>query len=668
MEEACEPRSGGSRDGLGSGPVSGKRWRWLVALGLVAVVAHAPGLGGVFIFDDHVAIVENPALESLAVTSPPGNPLAGRPLVVLSFSLNVVAGGGTLEPFGFHLVNLALHVVNAFLLFMLLEWWVARLPGVAHLRPSGLRVAAAGITAIWAAHPLSVDSVTYLTQRTELLCSLGYLVLLVGYVRADRSRGWAITSVVGGVIGLLSKEVIVTAPLIALLLDRAFLATSWREVFRRRRLLHLAYAAIAAGVLAITATGPRAETAGFHTDVTVLDYLLAQSEVVLSYLRTLVWPLRPIFDYGEARPVSFADVWPFTVTTALLCLASIELWRRSPPWGFFALWYWVLLAPSSSFVPILTEVGAERRVYLAMVGPLVLLIGGAVRWARLRKAGELLRVGEFGAVLTIVVPLGVVLCTVRTALWSATFQEEIGPWLASTVARPEVHRAWYNAGILAIEAGETHRGRELLTRAVELDPRAIPSSRALAVVCLRQRDFARALRVLRDGGAATSDDPEFAFAFARAAEAMGRGFEAHDAYRRCLEHLERVPAAQRNWYELQSRVALGWLGATHPDRRVRGRGDPLVDIHAAIAVSNANPALDNAACVDAWAAAVARQGEPRRAVQILDRLLPSARANYAPETIRALEARRALYASGQPYTRVVPEPGNSPQDGLRPDL
>jgi hypothetical protein len=134
--------------------------------------------------------------------------------------------------------------------------------------------------------------------------------------------------------------------------------------------------------------------------VTPWVYLLNQAVMIVHYLRLTFWPSGMVLDYGVPRALTLAQVAPQMVFVTLLGLLTIVALVRAPAAGFLGAWFFVTLAPSSSIVPIHTEVGAERRMYLASMALVVLTVvtlhrsverrirasAGGGRWAR--AAGE----------------------------------------------------------------------------------------------------------------------------------------------------------------------------------------------------------------------------------------------------------------------------------------
>jgi protein O-mannosyl-transferase len=367
-------------DGEGSltaSPIA--RVRLCAAIIVVAgLAAYANAISIPFVLDDESSVVQNPDIRSLTdsrVLFPTANsPTAGRPLVSLSFALNYAAG--QLDPRGYHAVNLALHLLCALLVFGLVRRTLL-LPALAEGRfgAASLEVAFAAAL-LWVVHPLTSEVMNYVTQRTESMMALCLLATVYASLRAylaPASR-WHGAAIVACLLGALCKETMVVAPLLVVCFDRAYLYASWREAFRERISLYLGLAASWFLLASLIWSGPRAAVGGFSAGVEPWTYLLNQSVVIVDYLRLAVWPVGLVAFYGWPQPVTFAQVAvPFVFVATLMAATAVAV-LGAPRVGFLGLWFFVVLAPTSSIVPIATEVGAERRMYLPLVALVVLAV------------------------------------------------------------------------------------------------------------------------------------------------------------------------------------------------------------------------------------------------------------------------------------------------------
>jgi Flp pilus assembly protein TadD len=416
----------------------------MLAFGLVmaVVVVYVGGLGNPFIFDDLGAIALNPQIRSLspsvALAPPPETPVGGRPLVNLAFALNYAWGG--LDVAGYHVVNMVLHAASALLIFGLIR----RTVGV--WRTDGATTFAFIVALVWAVHPLNSEAVNYLTQRTELMMAACYLLTLYAASRVTpdvAGRRWMVVAIAACAAGMASKESMVSAPVVVVLIDRVYRFSSWSDALRERRRLYLGLAATWTVLIALMWAVPRTSGAGFATThVSSWTYLLNQSEMIVRYFRLSVWPDALVLYYGWATPTTLAATWPYVVTVLGLVGASIALLIRAPRIGFLALWIFIMLAPTSSVVPIASEVGAERRMYLPMVGLIALVAAGVATLAPRRMARATLATG-----LVIAAAFGV-----RTVTRTGEYASALG--LAQTVLeRWPTPSAHYMVGTELITAG-----------------------------------------------------------------------------------------------------------------------------------------------------------------------------------------------------------------------
>jgi Flp pilus assembly protein TadD len=343
-----------------------------VLLAVLVIGVYANATQGPFIFDDGASVVENTSIRDLAdigqVLSPPREtPVAGRPLVNLTFALNFASGGADVT--GYHVVNIALHLIVALLLWRITagalgDGWTAF-----------------AIAAIWAVHPINSEVVDYITQRTESVMALCLLATVFAVQRLGRGRGarWEAVAVVACALGMAAKESMAVAPLLVVAYDRAFTFDSWADQWRARRRLYAGLAASWIVLIALNAGGPRADSVGFAADgASPWSYLLSQARMITRYLSLLVWPRGLVLNYGYPGPVTFGEVWPYVLFVSAVAAAGVAAAFRSRRVAFLVVWFFVALAPASSIVPITTEVGAERRMYVPSMAAVALFVAAAV--------------------------------------------------------------------------------------------------------------------------------------------------------------------------------------------------------------------------------------------------------------------------------------------------
>lgn len=361
---------------------------WHLALIVAAGVAvYWNSLGNPFLFDDKPTIADNPFIRSFStfLQTDKGSALTGRPIVGFTFALNYALGG--LDVLGYRLVNLGLHVACGLLLYGL----VRRALALPALRPQ-LGASSTGIAAaaalIWTVHPLNTEVVEYLTQRTESMMAVCYLLTMYAAVRSlesSRPRAWQLAAVGACAAGMLCKESMITAPLMVVAFDLVFGFRPAIDAFKRRWPFYLGLAATWILVAYSVSTASRELSGGYATThVSAWSYLLNQSLVITHYLELVVWPQRLVAYYGWSLPATLAGVLPNLVFIVACLTGCVALLIRYPRAGFPALWFFVTLAPTSSFAPIAAEVGADRRMYVPLMGLVALAVAGG--WMLLQRS------------------------------------------------------------------------------------------------------------------------------------------------------------------------------------------------------------------------------------------------------------------------------------------
>jgi tetratricopeptide (TPR) repeat protein len=368
------PRSpAGDWAGIGAGAI--------LVVGIVAIYARTFSVP--LLFDDRTWLTLNPSLLHLralgTVLSPPlDSGTGGRPLINLIDALNYAAGGTSVT--GYHVVNLAIHVLAALTLFALVRRTLL-LPAMADRFGPAATALALAVSAVWAWHPVLTESVTYLAQRSESLMGLFYLLTLYCFVRGASAAGpggrwgWFSLAVLACLAGVGSKEVIATAPLLVLLYDRTFLSGSFAQAWKRHWGILLALAATWVP-LGFLMAGLRLRGVGFNPVISWRAYGLVEIRVVVKYLLLAVWPRPLVFDYGAFVPARWTEIWPYAVVLAALLAATVAAIRRVPAAGFAACWFFLILAPSSSIVPVFSQPMAENRLYLPVAGVAALAVLG----------------------------------------------------------------------------------------------------------------------------------------------------------------------------------------------------------------------------------------------------------------------------------------------------
>jgi tetratricopeptide (TPR) repeat protein len=360
---------------------------WPFTILLVAGLAYVNSFAAPFLFDDVTALVLNPGIRQWWPLN-----YSPRPVADLTFRVNYVLGG--LEPAGYHVVNAIIHALTGLLLYGCVRRTL-RLPRLSGRYSAGEAAAlAAAAATLWVAHPLQTESVTYVCQRYESLMGLLLFWTLYAFLRGvqatdgRRRRWWFDLSIAWCALGMGVKAVMVVAPLLALVLDRMFVAASWREVWRERRWVHAglfltwAFYGLAEFAFTVHTAGLGVSAPRVDTTLSPLAYLVTQVGVIAHYLRLSVWPHPLCLDYAWELAREWQDVAAPAFLIVPLGLAALAgLWRGAA-WGFLLAAFFVALAPTSSLAPV-PDIAFEHRMYVALAPLAILTVAGL--YAALRR-------------------------------------------------------------------------------------------------------------------------------------------------------------------------------------------------------------------------------------------------------------------------------------------
>jgi tetratricopeptide (TPR) repeat protein len=510
----------------------------LVACGL-AVFAN--GLSAPLVFDDHWAIVDNPSIRRLwppaalldALTAPRQSAVAGRPVVNLSLAVNYALGG--LDPRGYHAFNLAVHLIAALLLFGLVRRTLER-PALAARFGASASTLAFAVALIWLAHPLQTEVIDYVSQRTESMSGLFYLLTLYAAVRATTAPApgpaWYAVAVGACALGMASKESMVTAPLMIVLYDVVFNERRLVAALRERPRFYGGLFSTWIILAALVASGPRSHSAGLSAGVTAWTYLLNQAPMIVAYLKLVFWPRPLVFDYGMPAALALRDVLPQALLLMALLAATVAAWWRSRALAFLGFWFFVTLAPSSSVIPIATEAGAERRMYLPLAAVVVLavvaarvLLDAALAGLVSARRRRLVTVGLLGATFVALATL--------TVQRNGEYRDPITLWQTVVDRRPG-GRAHYNLGVELKEAGRRDEALDHYRQAAVDNPEA---HYALGFELQADGKYEDAIGHLREYVRLQPDDLNIIRAYnliGRALTVQERWEEASDAFRQAL--------------------------------------------------------------------------------------------------------------------------------------
>jgi tetratricopeptide (TPR) repeat protein len=256
---------------------------------------------------------------------------------------------------------------------------------------------------------------------------------------------------------MMSKEVMVTAPVLVLLYDRTFVAGSFRSAWTQRRGYYLALGATWTVLGWLLTTGLSQRSVGFGLGVSPASYALTECRALLLYLKLALWPSPLVFDYGAIYSFNLAAVVASAVILLLLLGWTVHAIRRGSAVGFVGGCFFLLLAPTSSVVPVAEQPIAENRMYL----PLATIVVAGVFAAR-AAMGPRAR----AACLIATAGLGVL-----TVVRNEDYRSELTLWMDTAHKRPQNARASYNCGVALLDLGRAAKAEGYFDRAIRLNPR-----------------------------------------------------------------------------------------------------------------------------------------------------------------------------------------------------
>ena len=490
-----------------------------VLLGGLTVFAYFPALEAGFVWDDDDYVTENPLL-----AAPDGlwriwfsmdAPSQYVPVVYSALRLEYALFG--LEPFGYHLVNVLLQVVNALLVWGLL----------ARLGLPGAWFAAA----VFAVHPVHVESVAWVTELKNLLSLFFFLATLWIWLRFLESGKSAVSLLYACSLflylpALLSKATACTLPAAQLLL--VWLRGERVGARRIAQVLGFALLGVAMGLIAMYWEAAHQGTVGDRFGLSPLEAMLVASRASWFYLGKLLWPTQLAFSYPkfEIDPSN-----PFDYGWLLAGLVLFyALWRARDRIGrgplAAMLFFLAMLSPLLGFIPLFTfwyTYVADHYQYVASIGPIALFAGVGVPWARRRLGADV-------AALSALLLLGALSALTfqqsriyesRETLWRDTIAKNPASWMAHTnlgrflleegryreavvayrgalAVRPETYRAHVGMARVGLRLGDTDAAFVHLEAALAIEPDAYSARGMIAAIYASRAETARALAEYRE--------------------------------------------------------------------------------------------------------------------------------------------------------------------------
>lgn len=473
----------------------------LFLIGAISIAAYSNSFQGVFTFDDHRNIVDNYymkvdslSLGELATASASG-PSSHRWIPNLTFAMNYYFHG--MDVWGYHLVNLAVHIVTAFGLFYLTQN-ILRLPVFSGRYGRGREIAFV-VAVLWAVHPVQTNAVTYIVQRMTSMAAMFYILSLLCYVAGRRHGstqfryGLYSLSFLCGIMAIFSKENAVMLPLAVLALELFFLRGSILSWVEKKHAIYLVLAGCAVLAPVWFFMGPNPVEpimAGYNSRYfTMGERLLTESRVVIHYLSLLGLPLPSRLNLNYDFPLSTGLLSPPQTLGALFAIAGLSwavfyLFRRDRLLSFAILWFLGNLLIESSFIAL--EIVFEHRLYLPSMFVILAFVSLIYRSAANR-------ISLVRAAFAVVAVFFVIVTWQRNALWS----DPVSLWSDVVAKSPKLARANYALGVSLERAGNHQAAEDFLLRAVALDPEDSTVYFNLAFFYEERNEFSAAINALR---------------------------------------------------------------------------------------------------------------------------------------------------------------------------
>ena len=345
----------------------------------IGIICYSGTFDASFTFDDIPGIVEKGSIKELHDLKSIWQGSTTRFLPFLSFAINHHIHG--LSLFGYHLVNLIIHILAALTVYWLVRLifttpQIKRTPLALHSKNISLAV-----SLVFVSHPIETQAVTYIVQRITSMAALFYMLCLVLYIKARlyyeqgdlRHVPLYVCSITAALMAMFSKEISATIPFCIVAIEYFFFSPSIKKIYRRLSYLWPMLLTIAVVPVTYILTRPETiERIGLaaETDtISRLDYLLTQFNVISTYIRLLFLPVRQSVDYDYPIAQHFFE--PATFASFLLLISlfimALVLFKRYRTISFGIVWFFLTLSIESSVIPI-RDVIFEHRLYLPSVG------------------------------------------------------------------------------------------------------------------------------------------------------------------------------------------------------------------------------------------------------------------------------------------------------------
>jgi Flp pilus assembly protein TadD len=552
-------------------------------ISVIGLLAYSNTFTVPFQFDDDGYIVNNPIIRNfhyflhpseittLNQQSPTAFPLGlryafmTRFLGYFSLAINYHLHG--LDVVGYHVVNLLLHIINGFLVYLILRKTfrtdVFSNPA-AEIGSNSYDVIALLSSLLFVCHPIQTHAVTYITSRFVLLATFFFLLSLFLYISsrnatADGKRHVLYAAaLLSAAAAMVTKEFTFTLPIVIVLYELIFLSGSRLERIKALAPFSLTLVIIPAlvfkqqGTLHSLDSTMRVITAADVSQISRSDYLLTQFRVIMTYIRLLFFPVNQNINHDVPVYHSLLQLPVFASFTVLLALISLAVYlcfvspkARSYPvlkiLSFGILWFFITLSVESSIIP-LGELIAEYRLYLPSIGMIVAFVSLAVFVAERFPQSKMLNKTVISVFFALALSAFLIATYVRNKVW----KDEITLWENTVKNSPALVRPHQNLGMYYIMRGRLEDARNELVTALKLDPNNFQLHNNLGMLFKKLGDYDSAIREFKTVIAIMPSDPMVHYNLGNVYLEQGRLQEAIQEYKTNLKDVPDYDDAHNN--------------------------------------------------------------------------------------------------------------------------
>ena len=627
-------------------------------------------------YDDELYVTENIDVrigltpEGIIWAFTTGHGANWHPLTWLSHMLD--SEFYSLNPMGHHWTNLQIHIANTILLFLFFNWVTGA------LWRSGL------VAALFAVHPLHVESVAWVAERKDVLCAFFWIMSMwayVGYVRNTLKIRYVLLIILF-ILGLMSKPMIVTLPFVLLLFDfwpllRFQSMLDKKEIPASKIIGYLIREKIPLFVLAAISClitffvqqhgGAIASVKSIPLNARIANAIVSYT----SYIGKMIWPLNltVLYPLREWHP---GQVIMSGLLLLFLSVLAVRVWRRFPYLTIGWLWYLGTMVPVIGLVQVGSQSMADRYTYIPLIG-LFIIVAWGMSDISAKLPGQRIAVVVFSSIMLIVFMIcawfqvghwknGITLfihaldvthnnsiahCELGHALdQHGKYDEAIIHYLKALQINPNYEEAHNNLGYNLASQGKFNDAVYHYNEALRIDPKYVKARNNLGTVLARQGKFNDAVYHFSQ---ALQADPNYAGAYYNLGKIFANQGKTEDAilfYRKALYYSPNMTQVLYN---------LSWILASHEDEKYRN-GEEAVELAEKLCILTD---YQQPLALDALAGAYAETKSFDTAVLTAKKALKLALLYGPKELVLGLQKRLKLYQTKRPYRQGLQEKNES---------